>query len=184
MFDPFFIFEAISHWYYTDKSVDKNMVKLQFIGEISEELRKILISNNLIEISEITGFKSHHDAIQMAKQADVLLLSLGLSSNTPRGWIPSKNFEYIALNKPIVASVVEGEAAKLIRQTESGFVISNRDLQKNYDILHKLYQMKMENENKKIEWENNEKYAAQLRQHYLIPQLGNVLNNLTTTIIK
>ena len=57
----------------------------------------------------------HGQSISLAKSADVLLLLLADQPGAERV-VPAKLFEYMAVNKPILAVCGEGETASLLRQ--------------------------------------------------------------------
>jgi len=66
------------------------------------------------------------EARRIMCQADLLWASLwaGKESST---YIPSKIFEYIAAERPILGFFPEGEAADLIRQTNTGIVFTSEE---------------------------------------------------------
>jgi glycosyltransferase involved in cell wall biosynthesis len=179
LFDSFFILNAIGHWLANDPTADENRIRLIFIGQIDEALHDVLEASGLLGITEITGFKPHREAIGIAAGADALLLSIGLSPATPRGWLPSKIFEYLALNRPIIASVLPGEAAHLIRRARSGFVIDSRDQKRVSEILHRLYHRKMTGGASRLEWQNDEAVVDELKQAHLIRHLAGMLDDIT-----
>ena len=179
LFDSFFILEGIGQWLANDSEVDKSRIRIVFVGQIQGYIEKVLEDNGLSDITEITGFKPHTEAIDIAAGADVLLLSIGLSPLTPKGWLPSKIFEYIALNRPILASVVNGEASDLIRRSQSGYAITDRNHRRVYDILHALYIDKMRAPEFRSTWNNDETVVHELKQAHLIGRLSGVLDEIT-----
>ena len=74
---------------------------------------------------EVTGFVEHGEAIHHCQEADALVLALGSAAGVPAGWLPSKLFEYIAYQRPILANVGEGEARRLIREAGAGWTAAS-----------------------------------------------------------
>lgn len=94
---------------------------------------------------------------------------------TAQGWLPSKLFEYIACNRPILANTVNGEAARLIRTTKSGYVVISDEYDEIAEIFERLYMMKRENGGW-IPWDNDHAEVEKLKQHNLIPHLIGILD--------
>jgi glycosyltransferase involved in cell wall biosynthesis len=64
----------------------------------------------------------HHQSIELARSADSLLLLLSDEPGAERV-VPAKLFEYLALDKPIVAIIPEGETAELLRESSKAIIV-------------------------------------------------------------
>ncbi len=108
---------------------DKNIFWI-FIGEGSFKKNLINDLNNLNLLNKCK-FINQIDIVDVpsySKLADAMFFSLKdnyLFSRT----VPAKMQSYMALGKPIIA-LIKGEGAKIIRDSNSGIVISNSDTKK------------------------------------------------------
>ena len=144
-YNPYYFFKVLSV-YLNQYNIGKGKISLKIIGNIDKNTNDILYKYNLLEILDITGRVNHEEAIKIAKSSDLLLLLMGTTELTPKGWIPSKLIEYIACGKPILGIVPEGEAAKIIRNTNTGYVITTEDEESIITILKKEHERKMNGE--------------------------------------
>jgi len=177
-FDPFFVFSAIGDW--LKKSiVCKDEVQIKFIGVIDETIKQVLKQNGLEKITEVTGFVEHRIALDICSRADLLLLLTGMNRIAPKGMIQAKLFEYIALNRPILGCILDGDAAKIIRNTKSGFVVSSKRKKEVENVLEKLFRMKKNSTQNMIEWSNDAGRVAAFKQVNLIKSLGKYIEEAT-----
>ncbi len=108
---------------------DKNIFWI-FIGEGSLKKNLIIDLDNLNLLNKCK-FINQIDIVDVpsySKLADAMFFSLKdnyLFSRT----VPAKMQSYMALGKPIIA-LIKGEGAKIIRDSNSGIVISNSDTKK------------------------------------------------------
>ena len=94
---------------------------------------------SLNQVIEQVGWVSHGKSLEYVANGDLLLLI----SDTHRGpaCVPGKVFEYMATGKPILALVPPGgEAARLVRETRTGWVIDPDDVQAIKGFLPNAYQ--------------------------------------------
>jgi glycosyltransferase involved in cell wall biosynthesis len=77
---------------------------------------------------EFLPFRPHREALQLMAASDALLL-LGSLDRSDTGTVPAKIFEYLALRKPILALVHDGEAARIARASGLGVVADPEDPQ-------------------------------------------------------
>jgi len=178
-FNPDALFEALAEWL-SNRDEALGNIELLFIGEITEDTRESLEKRGLLGITRITGYIPHEEAIQRCHQADVLLLALGTNPAMPKGWLPSKLFEYLAVNRPILAYVAEGEAASMVRRINKGFVVTREDKAAVGKILSDLYESKQKHPDHAIPWANDEEALEKLQQHFLMGRLGALLDSLDT----
>lgn len=142
-YNPYYFFKVLS-LFIERYNIGKENLSLKIIGDIDKSTRNILEKYNLLEIVDITGRVNHEEAIRIVKSSDLLLLLMGTTELTPKGWIPSKLIEYVACGKPILGIVPEGEAAEIIRKTKTGYVITNEDEEAIIEKIEKEYNWKKE----------------------------------------
>ena len=127
--NPSFFFHALKKAVDTMPKFREN-IQIQFIGTVDFQNKQLIQSLGLEDIVKCVGFLPHREAIQLMIESDVLLLfELPMGNNDePTRVIPSKVFEYIGANRPIMAMVVEGDTADLVREYSMGKVIDPRNL--------------------------------------------------------
>jgi len=148
-----------------------------FVGIDDDVTKNIIATNGLSEMVKFVERVSHKEALEIAANSDVLLISLGFEESN-KGWIPMKLYDYLSCKKPIIAFLPDGEAANIIRKTKSGFVITKEDLDMSVKVFKDLY----ENRNKKGWSENinfSEEHINQFEIKNLTLKLSKIMNNIT-----
>ncbi len=108
----------------------RDKLKLRFIGKTDISVFESLTYYGLEQFVENLSYLPHNDAIKEAGKSAVLLLAL---NNTPNvtGIAPGKMYEYLALKRPILCIGPDhGDAARIIRETESGVTVGFKDMDK------------------------------------------------------
>jgi len=124
----------------------KNDLKLNFIGDISDDVRVEVLKNNLEKNTSFKGYVDHEKAIEFQNKAQVLLLLIP-NIEKSKGILTGKLFEYLIAKRPILAIGPEdGDLAEIIKETDSGTLIdfSNRE-QLSSEILKFYHQYKKGN---------------------------------------
>ncbi|TXD48731.1 glycosyltransferase family 4 protein [Polaribacter sp. IC073] len=102
----------------------KKDLQLNFIGDISDEVKEAITSNYLGENSRFLGYVSHDKAIEYQKKAQVLLLLIPNVENN-KGILTGKLFEYLTAKRPILAIGPEiGDLATILEETNAGVVVN------------------------------------------------------------
>lgn len=105
----------------------KNSLQLTFAGAVSEEVKKSLQENGLLEISDFKAYIPHSEALNLQQQSQVLLL-VEIDSPETRAIIPGKLFEYLAAQRPIIAMGPDGsDIQKIIEETNAGAFFKYKD---------------------------------------------------------
>ncbi|MGZ8549226.1 MAG: glycosyltransferase family 4 protein [Chitinophagaceae bacterium] len=174
--NPYFFIEPMKTWLNTFGENAKEFVQVLFVGIDDDVTKKIITMNGLSEIVKFVDRVSHKEALEIATNSDVLLISLGFEESN-KGWIPMKLYDYLSCKKPIIAFLPDGEAANIIRNTKSGFVITKEDLDMSVNVFKNLY----ENRNTKG-WSENIIFSDnQIRQFeikYLTAKLAKIMEDL------
>jgi glycosyltransferase involved in cell wall biosynthesis len=145
--DPFTFFRALRSFLdqldYKKRKIYKNIIKIQLIGSKNNSIKNVIKELRLEEVIKFIDRVQYYEAIRLTKGSDLVLLLTGLGHRTRPGWLPVKLFEYLGCKKPILAIIREGEAAGIIRATNSGYIVSSEDHQKIHKILEKEIQKKL-----------------------------------------
>ena len=109
--------------------LDANRVRLRFLGgggyADSGPLRAAIADTGLAGSVEFVPRMPYADALRELSQADVLLL-LQASEDT-RGLVPAKLYEYLRMQKPVLALVLAGESSQLIERAGGGVAVDPAD---------------------------------------------------------
>jgi glycosyltransferase involved in cell wall biosynthesis len=109
----------------------KKDLQLNFIGDISEEVKVAIEENKLLRNTNFVGYVSHRKAIEYQNTAQVLLLLIPNVKNN-KGILTGKLFEYLIAKRPILAMGPEdGDLAAILQETNSGMIV-------NFDAEEKL----------------------------------------------
>ena len=135
----------------------KNDLKLNFIGDISDEVKEEILKNNLIDNSNFKGYVLHDTAIKYQKKAQVLLLLIP-NVEKSKGILTGKLFEYLTAKRPILAIGPEdGDLSEILKETNAGVVVNFDNEEKLSREIIKLYDQYKKG-NLKVNSKNIEKY--------------------------
>ena len=140
-----------------ESEIFKKDLKLNFIGDISEEVKVEILANKLDENTDFVGYVSHQEAIAYQNKSQVLLLLIPNVKNN-EGILTGKLFEYLKAKRPILAIGPEkGDLATILQETNSG-VIVNFDAEEKLKLeIVALYQ-KYKEDKLTVNFNNIEKY--------------------------
>ena len=103
-------------------------ITARFVGDLRAADKAWVEGLGLGERLELIPFRPHHEAVELQRNSDALLLLLptegGRGVDVPSG----KLYEYLAARRPILASVpLNGTAAELVRAAGAGIVVPPED---------------------------------------------------------
>lgn len=128
--NPYIFFEVLRSWLdgmtIEEKKHYADRLEIHLIGSGDGPTRKVVQDLQIEEYVTIFDRVPHTTAIEMTCRADIALISTGRGEKTRLGWLPSKFFEYLGCRIPILAIVRDGELARIIRETKSGYVITDQ----------------------------------------------------------
>ncbi len=111
----------------SEGKVDKQKIRLKFIGRFGAEVNAMLEETALKRAIEVVPYIAHRESIKELLKADCLLLIVDESKESAE-IVPGKVFEYLGARRPILALAQEGAIAEILRETKSGTVIPNQDI--------------------------------------------------------
>ncbi len=123
----------------TENKQFKNDLEISLTGNISEETILEISKNGLKNNLKLNGYVSHKKAIELQKQAQVLLLLIPKTENS-KGILTGKIFEYITSNRPILAIGDEkGDLAEILSDTKTGILVDFEDKTKLKSVILDFY---------------------------------------------
>ena len=149
--------------------------RLVFVGTPDRTTRDAVAEHDLEAVTDFTGHLPHPEAIARCRAADLLLLAMGHSELTPRGWLPSKLFEYLAVGRPVLAHTVDGEAARLLREAGADNLVAGDDPAAFAVALEDYWQAK-QTAGRAPAHVNRPEVVAQLHQEHLARRLSVILD--------
>lgn len=146
--DPFTFFRALKSWFdgmdaRTRKRYEE-LLRVQLIGSRSTAVERTIADNQIQDVVVIIDRVPHKEAVRLTKSSDMVLISTGIGGRTRPGWLPSKLFEYLGCRVPILAITREGDTARIIRETNSGYVVTSEDHEAIHRILETEIQRKFQ----------------------------------------
>lgn len=147
------LFDAMSQLIEEGK-LDKNRIRICYAGSSSNVfLQQISKFNILYDVFQDYGFISKEESLLLQKKADVLI-ALTWNTNSERGILTGKFFEYIQAQKPIVSiccgDLANAELSTIIRDLNLGIACENANYTVDIDLLKKyLFSLYVEFSDKK-----------------------------------
>jgi glycosyltransferase involved in cell wall biosynthesis len=121
--------------------LDIDRVRLRFLGSgpyaDSPELHEAIHRLRLSACVEFVPRLPYAHGLRELATADVLLL-LQASEDT-RGLVPAKLYEYLRMQKPVLALVLPGEASRILQTARGGVAIDPADQRRLVEELVSLY---------------------------------------------
>lgn len=108
---PVFVGQAVQQAIFQNPEWEQR-IKLSVYGNSFPEfvIQKVLENQNLTDVVSVFGTLAHFEAIQIARQADLLLITLPhRPDGSSGGRISCKTYEYLMTDRPILAAVPKGE---------------------------------------------------------------------------
>ena len=121
--------------------IDLRAIKVRFIGggayADGPEVRNNVRDLGLQSVAEFLPRLPYARALEELTAADVLLL-LQASEDT-RGLVPAKLYEYLRVQKPVLALIQPGESSRVLQATGGGVAIDPRDEARLMEELAQVY---------------------------------------------
>jgi len=149
-------------------------LEIKFIGQVApiaiDELTQAGLQSNLNLIENLP----HAKVVIELMKSQALLLPLNDTPNID-GVVPGKLYEYIGARRPIICiGKLDGDAAKIINETDSGSVSDFNDVATLTKIIKDYYQ-EFKNDSLNIESKDYEKYS----RSRLAGQISEELNKIS-----
>ncbi|RYG37537.1 MAG: hypothetical protein EOO01_30130, partial [Chitinophagaceae bacterium] len=113
---PYFFFKALARLFEIDPPLRK-LVKVKFAGDEYDWLRKMITEFGLQNEVQLLGRIDHSESLALQRTADALLITSAKVYGGRDCFIAGKTFEYITMNRPVLAFVAEGSQKDLLEKT-------------------------------------------------------------------
>lgn len=152
--DPRLFLDAVKQ-FVEQPTVTRRLVRVCFLGsaELPYNLRDYLVANNLSDVVQLHDHVPFKQSLEFMRRSTLLLI---LQPGTVTQ-VPSKLFEYIGMQKPILAvSPVEGATSAIIRGEGVGEIVGPDDIPSMVLALNRFYG----------QWQAGEPLSATYEQAY------------------
>jgi hypothetical protein len=152
----------------------RDNLEIKLIGKVDRSVTDDISAFNLANQFTKIEYVSHDKAALLMKQSAVLLLAINKDSPNAKGILTGKIFEYLASCRPIFAiGPSDGELARMLEETEAGFISEYDDLAQIKKIVVMLYEKYLSND-----LINSPKGIEKYSRKNLTAMLAGVLNRM------
>jgi glycosyltransferase involved in cell wall biosynthesis len=155
-------------------SVERERIKLKFIGRFGGEVKEMFRLSSIRDRIEEVSYLPHSRSVEELLQADALLLVVDEADGSSE-IVPGKVFEYLGAERPIIALAPEGAVAELIRETNTGWVVPNRDIAAIKDAFVECYRKTLYHSH---QFEPNREAIRRYDRREITRQLAVLLDNV------
>jgi len=178
LFKPYALLHALASWRNGNQPqgippLNGKSIHLILLGAKENEAN-IVKDLGLEDIVQVKSWVPQSEAQRIMSQADMLWATLGTGKESST-YVPSKIFEYIAARKPIIAFFPEGDAAEIIRKTNSGYVFTSDAPE---PIISFLADASNDFINFSSQFYQDEEMLNKYHIRYSVSQLSSILENL------
>lgn len=134
---PYYFFKVLKNFILEYPELS-NLIKVEFIGKKPNWLISMIQDFNLEDIVKLKGFKPHNECLKFQKSCDVFL---GTSHKVIDGnvyCIAGKTYEYIYMQKPILAYVKDGAQKDIFEESGLSILCDSDDIKHNVQVLKDL----------------------------------------------
>jgi glycosyltransferase involved in cell wall biosynthesis len=135
---PFFFFKALQQFISTYPSLG-NKIKVKFVGKKQEWLPSMIKDFGLHDHVEIIGELPHSESLLFQQQCDALLITSAKQINGRDYSIAGKTFEYLQMQKPVIAFVCEGSQKDVLSEAGTALICNPDDTENAVSQLHGLF---------------------------------------------
>jgi Glycosyltransferase Family 4 len=123
----------------------ENKIQLKVYGDDTRKslVKEVLQNQNLSELVSISGLLPHSEVIQIARQADLLLITLpDRIDGSAGGRISCKTYEYLMTDRPILAAVPKGENWDYLQDKLGVWLVAPTDIEAMSQVITQVAEAK------------------------------------------
>ncbi|OGN88880.1 MAG: hypothetical protein A2Z74_06635 [Chloroflexi bacterium RBG_13_46_9] len=122
----YFFFHAFARWLKTLEHASRSNIQMLVVGDDNKAAQELVDTLELGDVVVFLPRVEHRKALEIAYASHLLLVCLGFDQKNA-GWVPIKIYDYLLCKRPILGLLPDGEAAGIIRDTQSGYVITDEN---------------------------------------------------------
>jgi len=135
---PYFFFRALQLLNATDPELGKK-VKVCFAGKVQEWLREMIASFGLENQVSLLGEISHKESLAFQESCDALLITSAKQLGGRDYSIAGKTFEYIQMQRPVIAFVCEGSQKDILIRAGTALICEPDNTGQSVQLLDGLF---------------------------------------------
>ncbi len=106
----------------------REMLRIRLVGKVDFSVLSEIKKQNLESQLSLSNYLPHSKAIEEQQQANLLLLLLVHNRKTAKGILTGKLFEYLAVQRPILAiGATDSDVADILEETKAGNIVDFED---------------------------------------------------------
>jgi glycosyltransferase involved in cell wall biosynthesis len=118
---------------------DKIHVKVYGNSFPESVIHQVLQNQNIADVVSVFGALPHFQAIQLARQADLLFITLpNRTDGTPGGRISCKTYEYLMTDRPILAALPKGENWDYLKDKPGVWLVEPTDIEAMSQVINQV----------------------------------------------
>jgi glycosyltransferase involved in cell wall biosynthesis len=149
-------------------------VEVRFVGPRESANDDAVAAHGLGEVVEFRDTVSHPESLRLERTSHILLL-VKHSDPLYRGIVPGKLYEYIGAERPILALVPEGEAARIVTELRRGETVPVDDVDAIHRVIAAMYD---KYERGALDDAYNLSVVPEFRRRHRTEQLAKTLDDL------
>ncbi|PIF02635.1 MAG: glycosyl transferase family 1, partial [Paludibacter sp.] len=103
-------------------------LRIRLVGKVDKSVITQIKKYNLDDKLSFIDYIPHSEVVKEQQNADILLLLLVHSRKSAKGILPAKLFEYLAVQRPILAiGSTESNVADVLKDTKAGCIVDFDD---------------------------------------------------------
>ena len=166
---PYFFFTALQELNALDPVLGKR-IRVRFAGKKPGWLAEMIRALGLGEQVELIGELSHQESLAFQENCDALLITSAKQFGGRDYSIAGKTFEYLQMQRPVIAFVCEGAQKDLLASAGTALICDPDDRVGSAARLRELF-------GGKISFGPNYEFLKQLTREALTQQLAGVIKN-------
>jgi len=136
--NPIAFWEAVQSILEENKDFGNDLI-IKLVGKVDFKVHDSVKQFGLSRYVENIGYTPHKEVVKVQQQSQVLLLVINDTPNS-RMILTGKFFEYLAARRPVLClGPVDGDAAKILNQTNAGLISGFKDSEKMKGHILSLY---------------------------------------------
>ncbi|HEV3223264.1 MAG TPA: glycosyltransferase [Puia sp.] len=166
---PYFFFKAMQQLNISDPLVG-NKVKARFAGKIHSWLNDMISFFGLEKQVDLMGEISHNESLSFQENCDALLITSAKQIGGRDYSIAGKTFEYLQIQKPIIAFVADGAQKDLLKRGGTALICDPDNTEESVRYLSGLFRGSIH-----LNPDNN--YLQGLSRHSLTERLAKIISS-------
>lgn len=132
---PKYFLKAINTFLKNNPNARKH-IELRFVGLMRPSHLRLIKRYKLDDITVLTGYVEHHDAVRNLCESTVLWLTVNDTIRTP-----GKLYEYIGARKPILFLGPKGQISTIASETKAAFVSEPKNIKAIVQRISEIYHL-------------------------------------------